>query len=348
MNFKKMIHLFIFVLFLLGTKSTFAMEDLGKLISQLETKTKKSDFHEKMKGIAEDAFFKAFHARKMDKCLVYLNQIGKYCDSYVLLQSADFISRCSSTLDDSKFFREMVREWKNENKINNEMKNAEEAKDAKRFVDCYKRLSKVKERYLNIADDQFRYEVIALLNGDPDNNVIVNYYSKKNLDTELYTAVAKDDAQHIDRLLRSGADKNARDANGFAPVHNATRWGKLNALRKLDELGADFTLKTRRGNTVLHLAAVNSYENNKVAGEIMSYLLKLCKNLIEVKTSRGWTPLHSAVGNGNLDLVILLIQAGADIKAVTNNGENIRDLAKQLGHENVMKFLSAVEFDVLN
>lgn len=38
----------------------------------------------------------------------------------------------------------------------------------------------------------------------------------------------------------------------------------------------------------------------------------------------------------------------SDIKAVAKNGKNINDLAKQFSHENVIKFLSAVEFDVLN
>lgn len=359
MNFKMTVLLFIFALCFLGAKSTFAMADLGKYIEQLEKSNKENALKEKKRKILEDLFDKGFKDRDLEKCLKYFIELGKVFDNFaediVLSSSSKFVMRYRTNKEDSKFFKEIIKKYKEQSEdfVAQELQKAHDEGDANKFVACYKKFqSKLApgDYILNIPDSKFRAEVAALLSKEDDVDLhILHPEDIKKLSDELHKSVAKEDCEGISKFVQAGGDKNAHDAIGFAPVHNAVKAGKLNSLKKLDELGADFTRKTRRGNTVLHLAAVNYSGDSKVACQIMSYLLKLCKNLIEVKTSRGgWTPLHCAVGHGNLDLLILLIQAEADIKAVTNNGENIRDLAKQFGHENVMKFLSAVEFDVLN
>lgn len=51
-----------------------------------------------------------------------------------------------------------------------------------------------------------------------------------------------------------GADVNARDANGFAPIHWAASRGDNEMIRYLVEKGADATVVSRRGNTTADMA----------------------------------------------------------------------------------------------
>ena len=51
-----------------------------------------------------------------------------------------------------------------------------------------------------------------------------------------------------------GADVNARDADGFSPVHNAAARGDNEVIRFLVERGADVTVVSRRGHTTVDMA----------------------------------------------------------------------------------------------
>ena len=58
----------------------------------------------------------------------------------------------------------------------------------------------------------------------------------------------------IETLIAAGADPNARDKTGTAPLHRAVRTRCAAAVRALLEHGADARLKNGRGSTPLHLA----------------------------------------------------------------------------------------------
>ncbi len=51
-----------------------------------------------------------------------------------------------------------------------------------------------------------------------------------------------------------GADVNARDHNGYTPVHHAAARGDDELLRYLVERGADVTVVSRRGQTTVDMA----------------------------------------------------------------------------------------------
>jgi Ankyrin repeats (3 copies) len=58
----------------------------------------------------------------------------------------------------------------------------------------------------------------------------------------------------IEYLLTAGADPDAYDDSGVAPLHRAVRTRSSAAVRALLELGADARLMNKRGSTPLHLA----------------------------------------------------------------------------------------------
>ena len=57
------------------------------------------------------------------------------------------------------------------------------------------------------------------------------------------------------RLIRAGADPNARDNSGVAPLHRAVRTRCASAVRALLANGADPHLKNKSGSTPLQLAS---------------------------------------------------------------------------------------------
>ena len=62
----------------------------------------------------------------------------------------------------------------------------------------------------------------------------------------------------IEYLTSVGADPNAVDGSGVAPLHRAVRTRSLSAVRALVEAGANPTQQNQAGSTPLHLAVQNT------------------------------------------------------------------------------------------
>ncbi len=64
---------------------------------------------------------------------------------------------------------------------------------------------------------------------------------------------------------------------------------------------------------------------------------------VDPRQQGGFTPLHAAAQNGNMDLVQLLLAHGADPTARTNDGRSAMDFAKEGGHTDVARLLRTAE-----
>lgn len=77
--------------------------------------------------------------------------------------------------------------------------------------------------------------------------------------TALHFAVIEaSDPTVIQALVDAGADLEARDIDGSAPIHYAAQNQNVEIIRVLLESGADFTSVQKDGATALHLAALHS------------------------------------------------------------------------------------------
>lgn len=63
-------------------------------------------------------------------------------------------------------------------------------------------------------------------------------------------------------------------------------------------------------------------------------------SLVSATDDRGWTLLHQEALAGSAATVKVLLAAGADPNAVTDNGSTPLQLAKSLGWENVVALLA--------
>jgi ankyrin repeat protein len=122
-------------------------------------------------------------------------------------------------------------------------------------------------------------------------------------------AAMEKDVAAVRALLKQGADVNAAQGDGMTALHWAASHGELDLAQMLIYAGANLRAATRiNGYTPLFLAAR--------AGQapIVDVLLENGADAKAVSTT-GSTPLMLAAAAGSVEAVQLLIDAGADIQA---------------------------------
>ncbi|WP_439628078.1 DUF2314 domain-containing protein [Gemmata sp.] len=80
--------------------------------------------------------------------------------------------------------------------------------------------------------------------------------------------------------------------------------------------------------------------SEQLAGSLKSHL-KENPTHVATRGHNGWTMLHSEASAGSVATVRVLIEAGADQRAVTNNGLTPRQLAQNLGWGSVVELLES-------
>ncbi|KAI1176760.1 ankyrin repeat-containing domain protein [Nemania sp. FL0916] len=138
----------------------------------------------------------------------------------------------------------------------------------------------------------------------------------------------------IDVLVRGGADVNAIDIHGHSPLlallsAGALRDVKLDvqALTKLIENGADISLRSDKGNSVLHLVFMNL---NKFKTDDIPFLLSLIGSGEDFNTTNtaGLVPLfvykilkYEFLQGSDKKILEAMIQKGMDINVRDSRGE---------------------------
>ncbi|KAE9037895.1 hypothetical protein PR003_g6246 [Phytophthora rubi] len=147
-------------------------------------------------------------------------------------------------------------------------------------------------------------------------------------------------------LLDRGADMEARDAGGNLPLHLAAAYCSLPVVEFLLATGADVNARNASEATPLHFAAPNGN------CAVVDALIKYCGDL-DARDERGNTPLidatfvsqsaapHFASGDEKTQhaVVELLLQHGAEVNAVNNDGDSALFGAVRNEYDSVVKLL---------
>jgi glycerophosphodiester phosphodiesterase len=132
--------------------------------------------------------------------------------------------------------------------------------------------------------------------------------------------------------------KAPRSEKSSAVLALATKSNFHRIVRLLVDSGVDINWQDQVGETALHFAARFGHE------ECAKILLegtaeqKADTNLVE--NYFGWTPLHIAAVDGHLNVLELLIAAGADVNKPDSSGWNAREHAALRGHIEIAQRLA--------
>jgi 26S proteasome non-ATPase regulatory subunit 10 len=137
----------------------------------------------------------------------------------------------------------------------------------------------------------------------------------------MMAASLKDGDGMVDFLLAKGADVDEKTNNGQTALHFAASKSNLDTARKLISHKASARVKDKRGQLPLHRAAA-------VAGNVpLVKLLLDHKSQINATDIDGCTALHHAIAEGNGDIALALLKAGAESDKKDSSGSFAIDLA---------------------
>lgn len=156
----------------------------------------------------------------------------------------------------------------------------------------------------------------------------------KTTSAALMSAVKKNDAAAVARLISQGADVNELDANGDPPLIQAAYLGHTGIVELLLQAGADVTVvDPGMKATALHAAA---YAGRTEAARL---LVQAGIDINKQGPYNGYTALHDAIWQNNVDVARLLIEAGADLSLRSQHGETPLEMAKARSRREIVSLL---------
>src|SRR5205823_4656033 len=179
--------------------------------------------------------------------------------------------------------------------------------------------------------------------------------------TALHWAVRLDDPETAGLLIRAGANVSAATRAGATPLELAAINGSAAMIEKLIKAGANVNAPlTKYGDTALMMAArtgkpdtikvlldngaqINSPETwgGTTSNSAITSLPRDPQPGEKPKKDYygGFTPLHFAVRQGDMESARLLVTAGADVNASTADGKGSLELAIYNGNYEIASFL---------
>jgi ankyrin repeat protein len=152
--------------------------------------------------------------------------------------------------------------------------------------------------------------------------------------TPLYAAVQNNHKPVVEYLLSKGAridEKNGQ--TGATSLYKACFNGSLNIATVLVNAGADVNLKSTDGFTPLYAAVQNKHK------PVVEYLLSKGARIDEKIGQKGVTALYQACFIGSLDVVKVLVDAGADVNLKSTEEYTPLFIAIQNNHKSVIEYI---------
>jgi ankyrin repeat protein len=134
--------------------------------------------------------------------------------------------------------------------------------------------------------------------------------------------------------LNKGFTVNARTQRGETALHWAAIYRQRQFLKLLIDQGADLNATDIEGRTALHKAIIN--------GDVSSveFLLSSARRVdLKLEDPQRWTPLRWAAAYGQMRIVEMLLESGAEIDAQDKDGWTALRWAAQRGHKRIVELL---------
>jgi ankyrin repeat protein len=160
-------------------------------------------------------------------------------------------------------------------------------------------------------------------------NSMVRVILDQGVRPTIFEACAAGLAGDVARLLKENPRLvNERSHDGWTPLHLAAFFGRVELVKILLEAGAPMLAISNNNESNLPINAAAAGRRNDVVRLLVE---RGCPPDARA-SDQGYTTLHLAANNGNVELVEFLLRSGADRSLKTGAGQTAHDLAVKQGH----------------
>ncbi len=145
-------------------------------------------------------------------------------------------------------------------------------------------------------------------------------------ETALHVVAREGNVHLAQKLLRSGAKIDIKDAEGQIPLVEAVLRHNLEVVKLLVSRGASLSYRDKNGRTLLHIIANDRLLFILEEDELVEFLVArgISPNATD---NNGRTPLHAAAESGTSEFAEFLLKNGANINLADGAGFTPLDLA---------------------
>jgi ankyrin repeat protein len=152
---------------------------------------------------------------------------------------------------------------------------------------------------------------------------------------DIFESAALGRSQDVDAACRQQPELlSAYSPDGFQPLHLAAFFGQAEVVNVLLSRGADVNAVAENPSHVRPLHSAVAARNAAVVRRLVEQGAE-----VNVKQHGGWTPLQAAALHGDLELVNLFLEHGADPLSRSDDGKTAADLAETAGHAEIAAML---------
>ncbi len=190
--------------------------------------------------------------------------------------------------------------------------------------------------------------VKLLIQAGADPN-IPNAYGRTPLHWAMSWPVEWEQVELVKLLIQAGADVNAVDEFGVTPLQFSAEIGSVGSIKALISAGANVDFQRHQvtdyssGGQMMEALHGCDENDNSIGGIKYRIGRSRCYEGFNIQDNMGNVPLHDAVLHDRVDVVRVLLGAGADVNATNNAGKTPLDLAEQQGHDSLAEALKAAD-----
>jgi ankyrin repeat protein len=154
-------------------------------------------------------------------------------------------------------------------------------------------------------------------------------------DLDIFEASATGQTQRVKELIENDHSLvNEFAVDGFYPLGLAVFFRHPDTVKVLLDSGADVNTQARNAMKVRPIHAASA------AGQIEVVRLLIERGAdVNARQQSGFTPLHEAALTGKLEFARLFLDHGADINAKNDDGKTSLSIATEAGREAMVRFL---------